>query len=1330
MTVRNKAKDKPLRKKKRVIQRKKMSSKSSVSIDRKVVEDELERSREELRNLTRHLQSVREEERTHIAREMHDELGQTLTVLKLDLLGLKDSLPKGKKSLLNKTESMLTLAESSLQTVRRISSELRPKILDDLGLPEAMKWQGEEFQNRTGIKCSVSIDPENMELDKEVSTALFRIFQESLTNVARYAKASKVDVKLVQMGGVLELNIQDNGKGIVDEDGSKEKSFGLIGMRERVRYLGGEFKIDGKKKKGTIITVKIPMQEAMGRPLLTAPKMVGREKELRRLRVLLESVQRKIDIPVCPPKIVLINGEAGIGKSRLVREFQQEVLSRGGIVLIGNCYEETQSIPYYPYRDALKRFFEINNEEAISILKKIPDYSQWELSRILPGMKELKLPKFERAPNKYRLYEAVRLFLENISSRIGLFIIEDLHWADEASLDLFYYLVRNVEAKRDGAMAPYLLLGTYRTEEIESNLGIGKLTATLKKEDLYEEITLHPLPRKEITTLLNQISPGVEQSKQFQDDLYKKTEGNPFFVEELLRSFRDDERRGELRYVPTIKDIPQSIQSVLKRRIGSLTPEMKEVLACGALIGDEFDFEVLRTSRLSERFRFIHSLMSDVLYDRIGKVKRRLLHGKVGEALEDIYAGRLEVLNGQLSYHFEKGEKWEKAVTYALKSAKHAKEVYANQETIRMYEKARELLPRISGRQTFLSVIETEITIAKELGDVYKNTSDYEKSHHEFQRMEEFARRKGDEKKEGEALHKRSGIYLLQGNFDEALVYGERAYEILKKINDKKEMAGSLISIGNVHSYRGDCQEALKYFMESLTMQKEIGDKWGMTASLNNSGNVHMNRGNYEEALKCLEESLTIKRAIGDKSGMAISLGNIGVIHKKRGNYEDALKCYEESLRVDRDIGRIEGVAVNLSNIGIVHNLRGNNEEALKCYEESLRINRKIGNKRSMASALSNIGVIHTERRDYGEGLKYIEESMRINREIGRKLFISLNLDNIGKIHDEWGKYGEALKYYEESLKILRESGIKRNTVAKIVHVHRIRGDYGKALVCNEEYLKIAIEIGNKEFIIDSLLETGSLHQSLYDFEKALDCHMKSLVLMEKMGLLSTLRAEVLTEIGSDYHELGDEEKALQYLKEAFEKVVEFELRMVEPLVLAPLSEVWLSKRDFAKASEYCERLLRMADEEKLKGHLARGKKIKGEILFSKAIYKYQAPNSKQIRNSKSKIPNKETKSKLIKKAEVELKEALRIAEEIGVKPLKWQIHASLARLYVSGLSGFRDSSVKAKEHYTSAKGIIQKIASSIGDEKLKKTFLNAKQVKSVAVAVSSSSIKPKSTNP
>jgi len=156
---------------------------------------------------------------------------------------------------------MSELADATLQTVKRISTELRPGLLDDVGLPAAIEWQGEEFQNRTGIKCEVTIDPEDIILDRDRSTAIFRIFQETLTNVARHANAKRVKVKLKEKAGKLELKVRDNGKGITEKQISDHKSFGLIGIKERAHFLGGNVVFRGIQDKGTAVTIRIPLHK-------------------------------------------------------------------------------------------------------------------------------------------------------------------------------------------------------------------------------------------------------------------------------------------------------------------------------------------------------------------------------------------------------------------------------------------------------------------------------------------------------------------------------------------------------------------------------------------------------------------------------------------------------------------------------------------------------------------------------------------------------------------------------------------------------------------------------------------------------------------------------------------------------------------------------------------------------------------------------------------------------------------------------------------------------------------------------------------------------------
>lgn len=232
--------------------------------ERKRAELLVRKSREELRAFTARQESIREDERTRIAREIHDELGGMLTSLKIDLSFLQKRLPNSQDSLHERVQSMSDLVSSAILSVQKISTELRPVVLDTLGLIAAMEWQAHEFQTRTGIKSILTLPSNDITLDSELSTAVFRIFQETLTNVARHAHAGQVSVSLKKTSDNLTLNVEDNGRGIRESEISNPKSMGLIGIRERVHLFGGEFKIVGSEGEGTTLIISLPLCRQQG----------------------------------------------------------------------------------------------------------------------------------------------------------------------------------------------------------------------------------------------------------------------------------------------------------------------------------------------------------------------------------------------------------------------------------------------------------------------------------------------------------------------------------------------------------------------------------------------------------------------------------------------------------------------------------------------------------------------------------------------------------------------------------------------------------------------------------------------------------------------------------------------------------------------------------------------------------------------------------------------------------------------------------------------------------------------------------------------------------
>jgi PAS domain S-box-containing protein len=227
--------------------------------ERVKAQQEIREANKRLRQLTTHLQTIREEERKRIGREIHDELGQQLTAIKMDVAWLNKKFHGSDEKADHRLKDLLVMLDETVKSVRRISSQLRPSLLDDLGLTAAMEWQLGEFEKRAGIKTSFSAPHDEIPIPEASKTALFRIFQESLTNVVRHAAAKKVSVELKEVNKKLVMSIADNGKGFDPLKVTEKKTLGILGMKERSEMVGGTYEINSKPGEGTSVIVSVPV---------------------------------------------------------------------------------------------------------------------------------------------------------------------------------------------------------------------------------------------------------------------------------------------------------------------------------------------------------------------------------------------------------------------------------------------------------------------------------------------------------------------------------------------------------------------------------------------------------------------------------------------------------------------------------------------------------------------------------------------------------------------------------------------------------------------------------------------------------------------------------------------------------------------------------------------------------------------------------------------------------------------------------------------------------------------------------------------------------------
>ncbi|MBP1747470.1 MAG: signal transduction histidine kinase [Deltaproteobacteria bacterium] len=230
--------------------------------ERRQMEADLQDSHERLRYLSMHLQKIREDERTSLSRELHDEFGQSLTGMKLDVSWIKRRLTGNDGPIIERLDSILEALDRTIDTVQHMSARLRPVILDDFGLRDAAELAARDLKKRANISCNVISDPYNISLNDMVSTEAFRILQESLTNVMRHSRATEVTIILRKKKDILAMEIRDNGKGITKKELADPRSFGLTGMQERAHMLGGTLSIMGIRGKGTTVALNVPLRRA------------------------------------------------------------------------------------------------------------------------------------------------------------------------------------------------------------------------------------------------------------------------------------------------------------------------------------------------------------------------------------------------------------------------------------------------------------------------------------------------------------------------------------------------------------------------------------------------------------------------------------------------------------------------------------------------------------------------------------------------------------------------------------------------------------------------------------------------------------------------------------------------------------------------------------------------------------------------------------------------------------------------------------------------------------------------------------------------------------
>jgi DNA-binding NarL/FixJ family response regulator len=710
------------------------------------------------------------------------------------------------------------------------------------------------------------------------------------------------------------------------------------------------------------------------------PVLIGRELQLAALGRLIAQAYRGHG------QTALVAGEAGIGKSRLVAEIKRHAVQQGFAVLQGRCFEPDGVLPYAPLLDLLRAFVAVQPPNDVA---ELLGTTAAELVKLLPEL-TVALPDLspgsalEPQQEHRRLRQAIVQFFARLAARKSLLvIIEDLHWCDESSLEALLALARLVPTQ------PILLALTYRSDEVHSEL--AAFLAALDREHLATEMLLPRLSAGDIDALIRatfDLPHSVQP--EFLEALHAVTEGNPFFVEEVLKSllaageifYADDawsrKPLGELR-------LPRSVQVAVQRRLDQVSQEAREVLTCAAVAGRRFDFALLQAltgrdeptllrlikqliraqlvvEESADVFAFRHALTQQAVGADLLARERRALHRAIGEAMERIYPRSIEAHLTDLAHHFFAAEIWDRAMAYARRAGEQAQALYAPRAAVDQFTRA------IAAAEQLGQLPPLEVYRAR--GQAHELLGDFEAALHDYTQALEVARTAHDLQGEWQSLLA-LGFLWSGRDFTQTGECFRLALELAQRMNDLATVAHSLNRLGNWHMMIEQPIEAQRRHEQALSVFSAHTDRRGLAETLDLLGTTNISAGDTLQGAMYYQQAITLFRGLGDRHGLASSLTMLALCcdHYLANTYMAAdtnrlslsLNHAEEAHTIARESGWRYGEALALIVKGQILGAGGEYGRALETLQDGLAIAVEVEHHQWQVDAHLILGALYLD---------------------------------------------------------------------------------------------------------------------------------------------------------------------------------------------------------------------------------------------------------------------------------------------------------------------------------------------------------------------------------
>jgi tetratricopeptide (TPR) repeat protein len=686
------------------------------------------------------------------------------------------------------------------------------------------------------------------------------------------------------------------------------------------------------------------------------------------------------------------------------------------------------------------------------------------------------LDRMEGEALKWQTFRALREFLSSLTDRGPVVLVfENLHWTDLASMELLEQMLQLVEEMS------LLIVWVYRPEPDRLSWRLREV-ASREHRATYTELWLRPIPSAAAEQMIGQLLETDRVPREVLDLVIRRSEGNPLFIEEIVRSMVEREilvqgRGGQWRLSSkwTEISIPDTLQGILQSRIDQLDAESKRVLQIAACIGRLFSREMLsavaekvgvpsdrfdrclkaleeaalvqrKEGTAGEEFAFRHVLLRDTVHNNLLRDTRSQFHAAVAEWYEEHRLQEPEPPYSIVAYHYEHTDHYEKQRLYSSKAGYQAMRNYANEEASRFFSKALSLAADPDNRIELLFVREKVYDL---MGKRIQQRADLE----ELLRLVDQS---GDDVQKASVHNRLAYWYASQGDYPAATAEARKGSEVAQRAGDLRAEGESLQSIASTAWRQGQFTEALEAAWAALETARSVDDAVAEADSLTTVGVIHRSVGEPMAARTHYQDAIRVRRAIGDQRGEAINLTQLGNIFCDEGEYSAAFDHHQQALELFRMVGERRSEAWSLGGLGTVYLRCGDYEAARACCEEALALRRAVDDRRGEAVALGDLGSVLLATGDLEGAQAYLEQALVLVRSVGARRDEVHILTYLGRVLEEVGNLDGAQVAHQHAFSLRREQGQRVASIENVAGLARLalkRGDLEMAREYVEEIL-------------------------------------------------------------------------------------------------------------------------------------------------------------------------------------------------------------------------------------------------------------------------------------